>query len=372
MKILNVVGARSDIMKFVPLMREYQNHPDKITAKLLYTGRKDDFDRSRVYFDKMDLIEPDLYLGVDDGTPARRMSRVMKMFEDVIVEEDPGWVLTTGDVDDTLACSLVASRRGIKVAHLDAGLRSFNNTETDEMNRIVIDTISNMLLTPSVDANWQLIREGFREDKIEFVGNIKIDAFRALRESDRGRGVFDRLNIIPHDYGYMALHRFPLDNKPEVNEAIIDALKKVQKSIPMVWPLLPHVSEKLEESGLLPRLEAMDQLFLVQPVDFTDHLVLMEAARFAFTDSRGMQADTISVGTPCVVLDKKDEPPVTLYKETNPLKGVKKEDIADALYGAMEKSLKKQKPLYWDGNTAMRIVKALLDRCTVDCDKVVN
>ena len=363
MKILNIASARPNFMKVAPLLREYKNHQE-IEAKLLHTGQHYDYEMSKIFFDELGIPEPDFHLGVGSGTHAEQTAKVMTAFEKVLLREQPDWVVVVGDVNPTMACTIVANKMGIKVAHVEAGLRSYDRKMPEEINRILTDSIADLLLTPSIDGNMNLIKEGIPQERIRFVGNIMIDTLFNMRERSDESTLLADLGISPKEYGLVTLHRPSNVDQEETLHNFVDILDKTSRDLPLVWPVHPRSKNRAKEFGLWQRLNDIESLHLLEPVGYLDNVSLMSNARFVLTDSGGIQEETTALGVPCLTARENTERPITITEGTNTLVGTDPEVILDHiekhLKNKMASTTELPKPLYWDGKTANRIVDAIL------------
>jgi UDP-N-acetylglucosamine 2-epimerase (non-hydrolysing) len=364
MKIINVASARPNFMKVAPLLEEYKAH-QAIEAQLLHTGQHYDYEMSKIFFDELGIPAPDHHLGVGSGTHAEQTAKVMTEFEKVLQKEQPDWVVVVGDVNPTMACTIVANKMGIKVAHVEAGLRSYDRNMPEEINRVLTDGIADLLLTPSIDGNMNLKKEGIADEKIRFVGNIMIDTLFNMRKRSGESTILDDLGIDKKNYGLVTLHRPSNVDQEETLSNFLRVLEKTTKDIPLVWPVHPRSKNRAEEFGLWDQLQDIDQLHLLEPVGYLDNVCLMNNARFVLTDSGGIQEETTALGVPCLTARENTERPITITEGTNTLVGTDPEVILDHIEKHLQNGVAGNKdlpkPLYWDGNTAKRIVKAILE-----------
>jgi len=365
MKIINVASARPNFMKVAPLLEEYKNHQD-IEARLLHTGQHYDYEMSKIFFDELGIPEPDHHLGVGSGSHAEQTAKVLIEFEKVLQKEQPDWVVVVGDVNPTMACTIVANKMGIKVAHVEAGLRSYDRSMPEEINRVLTDSIADLLLTPSKDGDENLKKEGIPEKKIRFVGNIMIDTLYNMRDRLDESTILADLHISEKEYVLVTLHRpSNVDQKATLSN-FVKVLGKTAEDLPVVWPVHPRSKNRAQEFGLWERLQNVENLHLLEPVGYLDNVNLMSNARLVLTDSGGIQEETTALGVPCLTARENTERPITITEGTNTVVGTDPGVILDHI----EKHLKNgvagnkelPKPLYWDGNTAKRIVKAILQQ----------
>lgn len=364
MKIINVASARPNFMKVAPLLEEYENH-QKIEAQLLHTGQHYDYEMSKIFFDELGIPKPDFHLGVGSGTHAEQTARVMTEFEKVLQKEQPDWVVVVGDVNPTMACTIVANKMGIKVAHVEAGLRSYDRSMPEEINRVLTDSISDLLLTPSIDGNMNLKKEGIPDNKIRFVGNIMIDTlFNMHKRSDESTILAD-LDIHKKEYVLVTLHRPSNVDQEETLGSFVDILEETSQELPMVWPVHPRSKNNAEKFGLWEQLQSIDDLHLLEPVGYLDNVSLMSNARLVLTDSGGIQEETTALGVPCLTARENTERPITITEGTNTLVGTDPQVILDHIEKHLQNGVAGNedlpKPLYWDGNTAKRIVGAIVE-----------
>lgn len=358
MKLLLIVGARPNFIKVAPLVHAIKAHRGgAIEYKLVHTGQHYDEKMSDVFFRELGIPAPDVNLGVGSGSHARQTAGVMTSFEPVCTAETPDYVVVFGDVNSTVACALVATKLGIKVAHVEAGLRSYDRTMPEEINRLVTDAISDLLLTPSGDANENLKKEGISENKIKLVGNIMIDALVANLPRARDSRILGELGVKQHDYAYVTLHR-PSNVDDVGNLArIADELKRLGVSMPVIFPVHPRTRKQLSETKAS---NGKSGIRFLEPLGYHDSLCLAESARLVITDSGGLQEETTFFQTPCLTLRPNTERPITISIGSNKLTSLERlrGDIVDVL--AKDTRFGKVPPL-WDGKTAERIVNALVE-----------
>ena len=362
MKIINVASARPNFMKVAPLLEEYKNHQD-IEAQLLHTGQHYDYEMSKIFFDELGIPEPDHHLGVGSGSHAVQTAKVMTEFEKVLEIEQPDWVVVVGDVNPTMACTIVANKMGIKVAHVEAGLRSYDREMPEEINRVLTDSIADLLLTPSIDGNMNLKKEGIPDERIRFVGNIMIDTLFNMRERSDESTILTDLELEAQKYGLVTLHRPSNVDQEETLSNFVEILESTASDMPLVWPVHPRSKSRAEQFGLWERLEAIANLHLLEPVGYLDNVNLMNNARLVLTDSGGIQEETTALGVPCLTARENTERPITITEGTNTLVGTDPKVILDHIEKHLQDGTagakELPKPLYWDGNTAKRIVKAI-------------
>ena len=298
MHILNVVGARPNLMKIAPLVEEMQHYPD-IQQTLLHTGQHYDARMSQIFFDELGIPQPDVYLGVGSGSHAEQTARVMVAFEKVLLEQKADVVVVVGDVNSTLACAITAAKLLVPVAHVEAGLRSFDRRMPEEINRIVTDALSDILFTTSLNANQNLQREGVSADQIFLVGNVMIDTLKRHCTQAKSMGTSAQFGLERDGYALLTLHRPSNVDDPVVFSRIIDALTTIQQEIPILFPAHPRTVRRIEEFGFQSRLNAAPNLRLIPPQGYLAFLDLMMHARLVLTDSGGIQEETTALGVSC-------------------------------------------------------------------------
>jgi UDP-N-acetylglucosamine 2-epimerase (non-hydrolysing) len=362
LKIVHIVGARPNFMKIAPLMREMAKYP-QIQSILVHTGQHYDESMSDIFFTDLKIPRPDINLEVGSGSHAIQTAQVMMHFEPVLLEHRPDLVLVVGDVNSTLACSLVSAKLNIPVAHVEAGIRSFDRSMPEEINRIITDTLSDWLFTPHREASENLLREGASKEKIFFVGNIMIDTLLAAREIAIQRKTWTQWGLSPKGYAVLTLHRPSNVDHLETLKGLLDALRQISTRLPIVFPIHPRTSRRIQEAGLEAEIHSMKGLLLVEPQGYLDFLCLLSQARMVLTDSGSMQAETTMLNVPCLTLRWNTEWPITLSEGTNVLVGNDPEKITfEAERILRGEGNENPRPEFWDGHTADRIVKALLER----------
>lgn len=361
-KVLIIVGARPNFMKAAPIFAEMRRRGEEFLPLLVHTGQHYDAGMSDAFFDDLGLPKPDHYLGVGSASHAVQTANIMTAFEPIVLDEKPDWVVVVGDVNSTIACALVCSKLGVKVAHVEAGLRSFDRTMPEEINRILTDAISDLLLTTEEDAAENLVKEGVGREKIKFVGNVMIDSLLANLERSASSDVRERLNVSEGEYAVLTLHRPSNVDDADTFAGLIDAFVEVSKSIPVIFPVHPRTKANLDRSGLLGKIEE-SSLRLVEPLGYLDFLRLYSGARFVMTDSGGLQEETTALGIPCLTIRENTERPITISMGTNTLVGTDPLKIREAAARALELKHGGAKiPPLWDGKAAERICDELLSR----------
>lgn len=363
LKIVGVVGARPNFMKIAPLAARLRRDPESFEFILVHTGQHYDHGMNGVFFQELGIPEPDVHLGVGSASHAEQTARIMLGFERVLFDLKPGLVIVVGDVNSTVAASLVASKMGIGLAHVEAGLRSHDRRMPEEINRIVTDTLSDLLFTPSRQADRNLLDEGVPQSRICLVGNIMIDTLvNHLRLAGKQR-VVESMGLEPGNYCLVTLHRPSNVDNSAVLEEIIDALIRVAEILPVVFPVHPRTRKMLSASGLLERLEKDSAVRLVEPLGYLDFLALMKSAKLVFSDSGGIQEETTYLRIPCLTLRENTERPETIEQGTNILVGHDGGRIYQEALKIIEGRGKKGGELeFWDGKVAERIAEELKKR----------
>ena len=360
-KIVHVVGARPNFMKIAPVLRALSASASLGAKQLLvHTGQHYDAAMSDVFFADLGLPAPDLHLCVGSGTQAEQTGKVMVALEKVFADERPDLVIAAGDVNSTLAASLVAAKACVPLAHVEAGLRSRDLTMPEEVNRIVTDRLAELLFTPSPDGDRNLLAEGTAPEKIHFVGNVMIDSLRASLAASKRSAVHARLDIPPGGYALVTLHRPANVDDPAIFPRLLDALLTIASQLPVVFPVHPRTRKRIAEMGLAPRVDAEPRLRLTEPFGYLDFLALTANARLVLTDSGGIQEETTALSVPCLTLRENTERPVTVDEGTNVLVGRDPARIvpeAEAILSGRGK--RGRVPDKWDGRAAERIADVI-------------
>lgn len=359
LKIINVVGARPNFMKIAPIVKAMKD-VETINSILLHTGQHYDNSMSKAFFTDLNIPEPDIHLNVGSGTHGKQTANIMTKFEEVVVKEKPDMVLLVGDVNSTLACSIVAAKLQVSIVHVEAGLRSLDWSMPEEINRIITDSLSDFLFTTSKDADENLKKEGISERKIHFVGNVMIDTLLQHREKAKKSEIRKTLSLNDKPYAVVTLHRpSNVDNKSSLS-SIFKALQEVGKCINIVFPVHLRTKENIKKSGLGKVADSIKNLILTEPMGYLDFLNLVTNAKFVLTDSGGLQEETTVLGVPCLTLRNNTERPVTVWEGTNTLVGNNPEVIIAESRKILENKGKTGRtPSLWDGNAAERIVNIL-------------
>ena len=361
MKTLNIVGARPNFMKIAPLHRALLNHPG-IDSKIVHTGQHYDTRMSDVFFDQLDLPLPDYHLGVAPGTATHQTADILLKFETVLTTERPDWVLVVGDVTSTTACAWVAGQMGVRVAHVEAGLRSNDRRMPEEINRILTDNLSDLLFVTEQAGVDNLRREGIADAKIHFVGNVLIDSLVAYRRKAADLNTIGALGVTPGQYVLITMHR-PANVDDEAGlRSIMQIVKNTALHRTVLFPVHPRTRSNLIRFGLMNQLTAIPNVRLLEPQGYLEFLSLMEHAAVVITDSGGIQEETTYLQVPCLTFRDSTERPVTVDLGTNQLLAdlnpeTVRQHVGEILAGKIKPGII---PPFWDGQTAGRIVEILL------------
>jgi UDP-N-acetylglucosamine 2-epimerase (non-hydrolysing) len=358
MNVLHVVGARPNFMKVAPLMAALARRG--ASQVLVHTGQHFDEKMSGVFFEELGLPRPDVDLGVGSGSHGEQTGRIMIAFEQALgrLPARPGAVVVPGDVNSTVAAALVASKLGIPVAHLEAGLRSRDRAMPEELNRIVTDHLSDLLLTPSPDADENLAAEGIPDSRVARIGNVMIDTLLTHLPKARALGVPGRLGLEPGRYAVVTLHRPSNVDDPEVLARLLVALGRIARELPVVFPVHPRTRARLASPALA---QASSALLLEEPLGYLEFLSLTSQARLVLTDSGGLQEETTALGVPCLTLRENTERPITVSEGTNTVVGTDPGRIVDAALRALGTPPGSgRRPALWDGHAGERGAEAIL------------
>ncbi|MEN8171931.1 MAG: UDP-N-acetylglucosamine 2-epimerase (non-hydrolyzing) [Chloroflexota bacterium] len=359
MHIINVVGTRPNFVKIAPIVNAMRDQAG-IKQTLVHTGQHYDEGMSKIFFDQLGLPKPDIYLGVGSNSHAEQTAQVMVAFEQVLMEHKPDLVVVVGDVNSTMACAVTAAKLWIPVAHVEAGLRSFDRKMPEEINRIITDAISDYLFTTSRGAIKNLQKEGISNEKIFFTGNVMIDTLNKHRHHAEHLATPEKYGLDQGGFALVTLHRAANVDLPDVFSDILAALIEIQDQIPVLFAAHPRTVKRIDEFGFGERLEQAPNLQLIQPVGYLEFLDLTMHAKMVLTDSGGIQEETTILGVPCLTIRENTERPITIKEGTNTLVGIGKEQITA---GAKRILAGKQKggsiPELWDGGAAARIVNII-------------
>lgn len=360
-RILHVVGARPNFMKIAPIMREMTKQPEIFEQILVHTGQHYDDNMSQIFFEELEMPRPDINLEVGSGSHASQTAQIMQRFEPVLTDYQPDWILVPGDVNSTIACALVACKLGVKVAHVEAGLRSFDRTMPEEINRLLTDQISDLLLTPSRDADENLIREGITPQRIRFVGNIMIDTLVRLLPKAEIRWPKMRDEYKLDRFILVTLHRPSNVDDPSILSEIMSAVMEISQQMQVIFPVHPRTKSRISD---LKYNTKNSQLILTEPMGYLDFLSLQMKATLLLTDSGGIQEETTYLGIPCLTARPNTERPITITSGTNRLVKSKSKALIRAIEQVLNEGINgngknAQRPERWDGKTAERIARCL-------------
>jgi UDP-N-acetylglucosamine 2-epimerase (non-hydrolysing) len=356
-KVLHIVGARPNFMKVAPIHRAIRER-GMLAQTLVHTGQHYDVKMSDVFFTDLGMPAPDIHLGIGGGSHTEQTAKVMLELERVFTQEKPDLVSVVGDVNSTLSGALVASKMGIPLAHVEAGLRSGDRTMPEEINRLLTDRVSDLLLTPSADADANLLREGMEPQRIRMVGNVMIDSLLAAREKALQLSTLQDLGLRPRGYAVCTLHRASNVDDPEVLGGLLSALCHVAGRLPVVFPVHPRTRKRMADLGLTDSLARTPGLRLVEPMGYLEFLALTSQARLVFTDSGGLQEETTVLEIPCLTVRENTERPITVEQGSNLVVGTDPVRISQEADRVLDGHGKKGRvPALWDGRTAERIAE---------------
>jgi UDP-N-acetylglucosamine 2-epimerase (non-hydrolysing) len=360
MKVVSVVGTRPNVVKIFPLLRAFARH-EEIVSTLVDTGQHYDHALTDVFFQDLELPAVDYGLGVGSGTHAQQTAATMTAFGAVLLKEAADVVVVVGDVNSTLACGLVAAQRGVPLAHVEAGLRSYDRSMPEETNRVVTDTLADYLFAPSRDACDNLVREGVPPEKISFVGNVMVDTLLQWRDVAAGRRTRGRFGLGRGEYALFTLHRPENVDARDRLGRVLEVVNAVCREIPGIFPVHPRTLRRIAEHGLEALLGSVAGLTVTEPMGYLDFLSLMTDARCVITDSGGIQEETTVLGIPCLTVRERTERPVTVSEGTNTVvgldPGVAAEETRKILRGDGKRG---RVPELWDGGAAERVAELLI------------
>jgi UDP-N-acetylglucosamine 2-epimerase (non-hydrolysing) len=363
LKILNIVGARPNFMKIAPIVREMRRRKNDFLPLIVHTGQHYDAAMSDSFFTDLGIPKPDYHLEVGSASHAVQTAKIMLAFEPIVLKEKPDWVLVVGDVNSTIACALVCAKLNVKIAHVEAGLRSRDRSMPEEINRILTDAISDLLLTTSEDADENLRGEGVAADKIKFVGNVMIDSLFYNLEKAKSLQVRENLDLADKDYAVLTLHRPSNVDDRKTFGGLLEALISISEKLPVIFPAHPRTKANIEIFGFAEQIENSN-IRLIEPLGYLDFMNLYAGAKLILTDSGGLQEETTALSIPCLTLRENTERPITISHGTNILAGTNPVKIKQAAFEILNQPQIQDKkiPPLWDGHAAERIGNALAEK----------
>lgn len=366
MKIINVVGARPNFMKMAPIIEALNKYPDHFDHLLVHTGQHYDERMSKAFFVDLGMPRPDIDLEVGSGTHAEQTARIMVEFEKVCMREKPDLVIVVGDVNSTMACTITAKKLGIRVAHVEAGLRSRDMGMPEEINRLCTDVLCDYLFTTDHFADENLRAEGVPAEKIHFVGNVMIDTLRKHEQKAAELSLMRDLGLEKGGYATMTLHRPSNVDDPAILAGLLEALADISRDLPIVFPIHPRTRKMAETFGLghfLNKGEKVEGIWCTEPLGYLEFLHLNMNAKMVLTDSGGLQEETTVLGVPCITMRHNTERPITCTQGTNRLVGNDPQKVREAARAVMAGDWNfGQVPEKWDGKAAERIAEILCSR----------
>lgn len=360
LRLVQVAGARPNFMKVAPIAHALERRSSDFVVRLIHTGQHYDERMSAVFFDELELTRPHINLNVGSGSHAQQVAAMMVALESELVAWEPDLVMVAGDVNSTLASALVAAKLGVPVAHVEAGLRSFDRSMPEEINRIVTDQIAELLFTTEPSALDNLMREGVGRERIHFVGNVLIDTLLAYRERAAALEPWSRFGLERGGFVVLTLHRPTNVDEPGVFERIAGALAEIAEDLPIIFPVHPRARAVVTHSAVATRMVELGVLRLTEPLGYLDFVGLMTACAVVITDSGGIQEETTVLGVPCLTVRENTERPITLTEGTNHLVGTDPARLLDGFRRARSARYQARIPALWDGAAAERIVDVLV------------
>ncbi len=361
MKLLTIVGARPNFIKLAALHEAFAAAP-AVRHVIVHTGQHYDFSMSEQFFQELSLPKPDHHLGIGSGTHAEQVGKTMMALEPVIVEERPDWVVVVGDVNATVAAAMVAKKLCLRLAHVEAGLRSFDWSMPEEINRVVTDRLADLLLVSDPAGMDNLRAEGQEAFRIHFVGNVMIDTLLRARPLAEVRGVLEEYGVRKGEYAVLTMHRPGNVDDREKLAGWMNALEKIAAQMPIVFPVHPRTKKHLVEIHYLPKSENMK---LGKQAGYLDMVALLKDAKVVMTDSGGIQEETTALGVPCLTLRDNTERPITVSEGTNTLVGSDPARLPALLGQALARTASGSRPEKWDGRAGERVLRALSDRIDI-------
>ena len=370
-KVINVVGARPNFMKMAPIIEAMNHHPDAIHPILLHTGQQYDQKMSHSFFVDLGMPRPDINLGVGSGSHAEQTAKIMLEFEKVCQAEQPDLVVVVGDVNSTMACTITAKKLGIRVAHVEAGLRSRDMSMPEEINRLCTDVLCDYLFTTDYIADQNLLAEGIAPEKIFFVGNVMIDTLMKHRKMASKLALRAKLGLEVGNYATLTMHRPGNVDDRDVLKGILEAVAEISQQVPVIFPIHPRTKKMAEQYGLESFFSTAlkpEGIWITEPLGYLEFLHLNMGARLVMTDSGGLQEETTVLGVPCLTMRPNTERPITCEKGTNIMVGSDKDNILKHAREVLSSPPPQgQIPDKWDGHAAKRIVEVLLRINSGEC-----
>jgi UDP-N-acetylglucosamine 2-epimerase (non-hydrolysing) len=351
-----VVGARPNFVKVAPVYRALRTLGDRVQLRLIHTGQHYDAAMSDVFFEQLAIPAPDVFLNVGSGSHGAQTGAIMAGYEAVVLKERPDLLLVFGDVNSTVACSLVAAKLNIRTGHVEAGLRSFDRQMPEEINRVVTDHICDLLFTPSPDGDENLRREGIPAARVHCIGNVMIDTLVAARAQIAASPILDTLALTPQGYGVLTLHRPSNVDGDDALGRLLAALAEIQTRLPLVFPVHPRTRRRLADGPHGGLIAALPQVRFLDPLSYCDFLRLVGSAAFVLTDSGGIQEETTHLGVPCLTARPNTERPITVTEGTNQVVGTDPTQIVAAVRRVLDEPRPARTgPALWDGHAAERL-----------------
>ena len=359
-KVLLIAGARPNFMKIAPLIRAFKEHKDYFQVDLVHTGQHYDIQMSDVFFKELRIPKPNISLEVGSASHAAQTAQIMLAFEKVLLKKKPGLIIVVGDVNSTMACSLVAAKMNVPIAHVEAGLRSGDREMPEEINRIVTDSLSDYLFVSEESGLCNLKKEGVSASKVFYVGNIMIDTLLSNMPKISKSKALTTYGLQPKTYSVLTLHRPGNVDSKKALEEIYAILRAVSTKIKIVYPIHPRTKKMIDKHDFRRRFENLNDLYMIDPLGYIDFMKLVKESRFVLTDSGGIQEETTVLGIPCLTMRENTERPITIEQGTNILIGRDQLKITKEVNKILNgRSKKGGIPKYWDGKTAQRIVRIL-------------
>jgi len=366
MKVMIIAGARPNFMKVAPLMRVFQSST-LIAPVLVHTGQHYDDNMSTLFFQELQIPKPDINLGVGSASHAQQTAAIMKGIEGVLLSFAPDVLLVVGDVNSTVGCGLVAVKLGIKLVHVEAGLRSYDRSMPEEINRVVTDAMSDMMFCSEPSGMENLRRENVGSDKAYLVGNVMIDTLLHCRKKAARSKILEKKGLVEGNFGVLTVHRPANVDEPSAFERIMEAVDEIQRTMPIVFPVHPRTRRIMESTATGARMKTLSRLIVTDPLGYMDFMKLMASAKVVLTDSGGIQEETTILGIPCLTLRNNTERPITVEMGTNQVVGTDPRRILTAYKALLSQTQRSSRiPPLWDGHAAERIRDIMLDKLILD------